>query len=426
MPPRKSLPLKFLRWWANTIREALCLDLIALRYEALVYAFAIWLNSAELLGLAIAKFLLLLDNEVAVSTSIFENPFAFPEYAMDISSILCDFLLIVVACPLELNIFALVKRLLQHPLTEVDTLVGRDSIFSAAMSRGADSKLPFVRTAMLRVLLEHGCDPNLRDSFQKTPLMLAAENKSIRDIRLLLDYGADPSYMDNRGYNVLHVAASHCFYHGALAILDHLSANKQALQNCLNFCSFSGTPLMIAVNRCSLRLVELFLKRGANVLAEDFFRGRTAIDYALQPDLREEPGRFAVADALLERMARRRKDCDEEYVKGIIRQLRRTDLEMFLVFRKYTEFGEELKAVLAEEPVPFELGEEDFDDEDEDEFPVDVETDTEGSRGNVNDERFDNGSDTCEDVDEDEESDEEWSDDLDELYRDLEQLELGH
>ncbi|KAJ3111387.1 hypothetical protein HDU96_005746 [Phlyctochytrium bullatum] len=151
------------------------------------------------------------------------------------------------------------------------------------------------------------------------------------DFRLLLEHGADPRYKDDREFNALHVAASHCFYDGAKAILDHLSADEKKLKECLDCSGFSASPLMLAINRCSVRLVNLFLDHGANILVSDF-RRRTAIDYALQPKLREQQGRIAIADALFRRLAQRKHECGEASIKGTARQLRRTDPELFTVF----------------------------------------------------------------------------------------------
>jgi ankyrin len=57
-------------------------------------------------------------------------------------------------------------------------------------------------TAVTRVLLEGGFDPNHRDSNGYTPLFKAAKDEKIDMARLLLEHGADPNSMANPLYGV--------------------------------------------------------------------------------------------------------------------------------------------------------------------------------------------------------------------------------
>ncbi|KAJ3113326.1 hypothetical protein HDU96_003537 [Phlyctochytrium bullatum] len=377
IPLRESLPRKFVDWWANIIKEALCLDLITSRYGPRVSYFAVWLGSADLLELAIAKLLLRLPTDEAVKNSIFKG--TFPKHKKRLRAILTRALFDAIGT----KNYALVERILQHPLTDRDAVIEGYTVFSAALwsSAGDEYEASFARHAMLHVLLENGCNANLRDKMGKTPLMHVSEFRSIADFRLLLHSGAQPSYRDNREFNALHVVASDCFYKGAKAILEYLSSDVKELQRCLNYQSFYVmTPLMIAINRCSLRLVQLFLEHGADIMVADYM-GRAAIDYALQPKLRGHPGSILIADALFERLAEIKDDCDEKFIKAIVRKLRRTDPELLPLMERFGELKVEVEAVMAEEPVA--------DDDVKSEFDVGHETDSEGSQGNADPERFD-------------------------------------
>jgi ankyrin repeat protein len=59
------------------------------------------------------------------------------------------------------------------------------------------------RLGVVRVLLEHGVDPNARDAHNATPTHLASvpawEGESLDVIRLLLQYGSNIHALDNEG-----------------------------------------------------------------------------------------------------------------------------------------------------------------------------------------------------------------------------------
>ena len=59
---------------------------------------------------------------------------------------------------------------------------------------------------MVRLLLEHGADPNQRDCIGNTPLHLAAVTSKISVVTLLLMAGTDVLSSDQHGHNPLQIA----------------------------------------------------------------------------------------------------------------------------------------------------------------------------------------------------------------------------
>lgn len=59
----------------------------------------------------------------------------------------------------------------------------------------------------VRILLEHGADPNFRDDEGKTPLMRAAKNSDTAMLDILIAGGADATLADETGMNALMYAA---------------------------------------------------------------------------------------------------------------------------------------------------------------------------------------------------------------------------
>jgi ankyrin repeat protein len=63
------------------------------------------------------------------------------------------------------------------------------------------------RTQLVRLLLEHGANPNADDSRRRTPLHLVSRGRSTLDVaRILLEYGADLDARDDKGKTPLQVA----------------------------------------------------------------------------------------------------------------------------------------------------------------------------------------------------------------------------
>ena len=117
----------------------------------------------------------------------------------------------------------------------------------------------------VRLLLEHGDDPNLVDKRKQTPLHLAARNGHVEVARVLLDNGADP----NVGKKVirpfptaLHVAAEHGQAEVATLLLERGSdPNAHAAYG-----TWTGrVPLQVAAEHENLDVVYVLLKNGAKL-----------------------------------------------------------------------------------------------------------------------------------------------------------------
>lgn len=129
----------------------------------------------------------------------------------------------------------------------------------------------------LREVLDAGASPNELFAFGRTPLMHAADNEDL--VRLLLERGADPSLRDEAGATALHYAA--------LAD-DGATVFALCRAGCdPNVADFEGiTPLIVAAMDGNEDAVTALLAAGANVHARDS-RGRSALDYAREEE-REE------------------------------------------------------------------------------------------------------------------------------------------
>ena len=64
-------------------------------------------------------------------------------------------------------------------------------------------------TKIVRLLLEHGANPNAEDNEGWTPLHLASSDGHTTIVRLLLDRGASADMKNNKGRNTLQVATTH-------------------------------------------------------------------------------------------------------------------------------------------------------------------------------------------------------------------------
>lgn len=135
---------------------------------------------------------------------------------------------------------------------------------------------------IIQILLEHGADPNGRDSRGSTPLLAAMTNSSIEKIKLLISSGGDIHVRDNNGNTALHYAeAVDCNYFGPPPNRTRLSFALDA--GCdINAVNINDeTALHVAAGHLDEEGIDFLLQHGASTWMRDN-DGRTALVAAIQ------------------------------------------------------------------------------------------------------------------------------------------------
>lgn len=134
---------------------------------------------------------------------------------------------------------------------------------------------------IVKSLLEHNADVNIRNKSGQTPLDIALEKGNVEMITLLkkelisavikgdletvnrfLDHGADFNSTNKQGDNILVLAASQKHIEIVKSLLHHGATVD--LQGSMGF-----TALRLAIGRGNLEIVDILLRNGANVNAID-------------------------------------------------------------------------------------------------------------------------------------------------------------
>lgn len=146
------------------------------------------------------------------------------------------------------------------------------------------------QTAVIRLLLEKGADPNVTTTYNaETPLVIAVENADAQALKLLVAKGARADQVDKRGETQLHLAARRG-WRKAIAYLLDKGAEVDVTDK------YDSTPLMAAARNGKSRddydTVKILLDRGADVKARSHTKSTALHETAGQPNA--DPRLFAL------------------------------------------------------------------------------------------------------------------------------------
>jgi ankyrin repeat protein len=161
--------------------------------------------------------------------------------------------------------------------------VGRTPLLIAANYDGS--------VEIARLMIAKGADVSAKDKSGTSVLEAAASVNNLEFARLLLDKGADPNTIDEGGFTALGMAASNGDRSAPLVklLLEHGAAvnvvSADTLETVKNGKIRLGrlTPLLMATPQASYETVELLVKAGAKVNAQDI-RGMTPLELAVATD----------------------------------------------------------------------------------------------------------------------------------------------
>lgn len=130
--------------------------------------------------------------------------------------------------------------------------------------------------AIIEALLKSAADPNARDKYGLTPLMIAAGFNRVQDVSLLLHYRANlnaVSPLQSLGGTALMYAVLHGRVPNVKLLLDkHADVNKSQVSG--------QTPLCSAVISNDVSMVKLLLDRGADPNKRSKFDNRSLLRMA--------------------------------------------------------------------------------------------------------------------------------------------------
>ena len=133
---------------------------------------------------------------------------------------------------------------------------------------------------VVQCLLEHGADMNLMDNQNNAPLTLVAYHGHVNIVRLLLEHKADVNSQDKRGYTPLHDVMRGNRFNAERAQIVRLLLKHGADPNARNH--FLRTPLHLVSERANLLdVLRLLLEHGADLDAKDE-DGKTPLQLSME------------------------------------------------------------------------------------------------------------------------------------------------
>ncbi|XP_065842116.1 ankyrin repeat and EF-hand domain-containing protein 1-like [Oscarella lobularis] len=122
--------------------------------------------------------------------------------------------------------------------------------------------------------IRRGTSIDIRDRYNKTPLMVASALGQVEFIRTLLAKEADVHAVDNFQWTALHHACHAGQPKSVIALIEgKANINAQSANG--------GTPLMRAIESSQTEIVKILLDKGANGKLENA-QGKNALDLAMQ------------------------------------------------------------------------------------------------------------------------------------------------
>ena len=145
------------------------------------------------------------------------------------------------------------KLLRQHPDVNAPSADGTPALHWVVRRQDLDTA---------RLLLRAGADPNRANRYGVLPLHLAISNGDVRMVKLLLGADADPRSADSTGETALMMAADGGQVEIASALLDKgAEVDRRDAE-------YQQSPLMFAARRGFVPMVDLLIRRGADVNAQ--------------------------------------------------------------------------------------------------------------------------------------------------------------
>jgi ankyrin repeat protein len=165
-----------------------------------------------------------------------------------------------------------VRYLLRHGIDVNVRVSGHDTPLLLASWEGHGD--------VVQYLLEHGADVELRDQDDYTPLSLAAYDGRVDAVRLLLEHNADVNSQDGRGNTPLHDVVSVESFTAVRPQIARLLLKYGANPNARNH--QLQTPLhLVSVRPVLLDVLRALLEHGADLDAEDK-DGETPLQLSLE------------------------------------------------------------------------------------------------------------------------------------------------